>query len=61
MITHTLAVNTVQSKYRIPRFRIDDDSSVDVYETKTSLASSLAESSFSKSSIEASAFVLPSH
>ncbi|KAF2756483.1 hypothetical protein EJ05DRAFT_512139 [Pseudovirgaria hyperparasitica] len=43
------------SKYRIPRFRVEDDSNVDVYETKTHLESSMAESSFSKSSIEASA------
>ncbi|CAI7638554.1 unnamed protein product [Penicillium discolor] len=40
---------------KIPRFRVVDGSSVSVYETKTSLASALAKSSFSETVVEASA------
>ncbi|KAF5667329.1 hypothetical protein FHETE_6032 [Fusarium heterosporum] len=39
----------------IPRFRVDDSSYVSVVETQNSLQSSMAKSSFSQSSIEASA------
>ncbi|RBR26471.1 uncharacterized protein FIESC28_00765 [Fusarium coffeatum] len=39
----------------IPRFRVDDSSSMTVVETQNSLQSSMAKSSFSQSSIEASA------
>ncbi|OJJ78425.1 uncharacterized protein ASPGLDRAFT_182670 [Aspergillus glaucus CBS 516.65] len=41
--------------FHIPRFRVDDASSVDVVETRKALQSSLASSAFSKTSIEASA------
>ncbi|KAL4803113.1 hypothetical protein BDV18DRAFT_145150 [Aspergillus unguis] len=41
--------------FRIPRFRVDDDSYVSVYETQTALEASLAIGSFSETSVEASA------
>ncbi|KAE8324843.1 hypothetical protein BDV39DRAFT_207571 [Aspergillus sergii] len=41
-------------KYPIPRFRVDDDSYVSVYETQNSLERSLASGSFSEHSVEAS-------
>ncbi|KXG45669.1 uncharacterized protein PGRI_034360 [Penicillium griseofulvum] len=41
-------------QFRIPRFRVDDDSYVTVYETQNALESSLATSSFSETSVEAS-------
>jgi hypothetical protein len=45
----------LQQSLKIPRFRVVDDSSVSVYETKTALASALAKSSFSETVVEASA------
>ncbi|RBR26472.1 uncharacterized protein FIESC28_00766 [Fusarium coffeatum] len=46
--------------FRIPRFRVDDDSSVTVVETKTNFEKSMAKSSFSETSfqVEASASFL---
>ncbi|KAI9930798.1 hypothetical protein MW887_011556 [Aspergillus wentii] len=41
-------------KYMIPRFRVDDDSYVSVYETQNTLEKSLASGSFSEHSVEAS-------
>ncbi|PKY00522.1 hypothetical protein P168DRAFT_330340 [Aspergillus campestris IBT 28561] len=41
--------------FRIPRFRVDDDSYVSVFETQNALEKSLAKGSFSESSVEASA------
>ncbi|KAJ5822565.1 hypothetical protein N7447_004905 [Penicillium robsamsonii] len=42
-------------EYPIPRFRVDDDSYVSVYETQNNLEKSLASGSFSENSLEASA------
>ncbi|KAM0355040.1 hypothetical protein ACHAPU_000890 [Fusarium lateritium] len=41
--------------FRIPRFRVDDDSSVTVFETKTSFEKSMANSSFSETSFQVAA------
>ncbi|CAI7619988.1 unnamed protein product [Penicillium viridicatum] len=41
-------------RYPIPRFRVDDDSYVSVYETQNNLERSLASGSFSEHSLEAS-------
>ncbi|KAH7193915.1 uncharacterized protein B0J16DRAFT_336234 [Fusarium flagelliforme] len=41
--------------FRIPRFRVDDDSSVTVVETKTSFEKSMAKSSFSETSFQVAA------
>ncbi|KAI6764297.1 hypothetical protein HG530_008086 [Fusarium avenaceum] len=41
--------------FRIPRFRVDDDSSVTVVETKTSFEKSMADSSFSETSFQVAA------
>ncbi|GES66736.1 membrane attack complex component/perforin (macpf)-domain-containing protein [Aspergillus terreus] len=41
--------------FRIPRFRVDDDSYIGVYETKNSLEHSLAKNSFSETSVDLSA------
>ncbi|KAI9376157.1 hypothetical protein BJX61DRAFT_539169 [Aspergillus egyptiacus] len=46
------AVGSTQ-KLRIPRFRVVDDSSVDVFETKSSMATALAQSSFSETAVQA--------
>ncbi|KAL7928628.1 hypothetical protein V8C35DRAFT_317808 [Trichoderma chlorosporum] len=41
-------------KYRIPRYMISDDSYIDVFETKSSLSTAIAKSSFSQTEVEAS-------
>ncbi|KAB8224906.1 hypothetical protein BDV33DRAFT_199189 [Aspergillus novoparasiticus] len=41
-------------EFHIPRFRVDDAANIDVVETRNTLKKSLAESSFSKTSLEAS-------
>ncbi|RAO68399.1 uncharacterized protein BHQ10_004411 [Talaromyces amestolkiae] len=46
---------SLRFSFRIPRFQVDDSSYVNVIETSTALQSSLAKSSFSNSSVEASA------
>lgn len=46
-----------QYSFRIPRFRVDDDSSVTVVETKTSFEKSMADSSFSETSFQVAALV----
>ncbi|KAJ5569068.1 hypothetical protein N7450_011554 [Penicillium hetheringtonii] len=48
------AAATSKLAFRIPRFRVDDDSQVSVYETQNALESSLAKSGFSETSVEAS-------
>ena len=46
-----------QVPFHIPRFRVDDASYVEVVETKNVVKTSLAKSSFSNESLEASAWV----
>lgn len=43
-------------KFRIPRFRVDDDSSITVVETKTAFEKSLADSCFSEGSFQVAAY-----
>ncbi|KAE8361322.1 hypothetical protein BDV27DRAFT_160836 [Aspergillus caelatus] len=49
------AATTSKLAFRIPRFRVDDNSQVSVYETQNALETSLAKSAFSETSVEASA------
>jgi hypothetical protein len=42
-------------KFRIPRFQICDSSRVEVFETKTSIAESMAANAFSQTTVEAAA------
>ncbi|SPJ78342.1 uncharacterized protein FTOL_06731 [Fusarium torulosum] len=44
-----------ECSFRIPRFRVDDDSSVTIVETKSSFEKSMADSSFSETSFQVAA------